>query len=236
MEDQVSPRRRGVALILYNIKDILTSVAGIVTVLASFGLGVGADRVAHSQSPTATQPPVTITVSALPASNTPTLTPSFSSTPSLSSPPPTSADPAKVTKLSAINPIQTKNVSNPIAGSVQVGTATYPNSIRFTCNGAYPGDVVYNVARFKFLNATIGVPNDARNAAGNTTVITFLKDSSAAQPLGSPLNVAVGQPQLVHLDLQGATQLDIHCVATNNATHSVAIMDIVLGDAEISPS
>ncbi|MGH3832556.1 MAG: hypothetical protein ACRDRS_19290 [Pseudonocardiaceae bacterium] len=82
-------------------------------------------------------------------------------------------------------------------------------------------------------SATIGVPNDATNGIGDTMAITFFKDGSTQ--LDSPLNVALGQPQMVHLDLQGASQLELQCLPTNNVSHNQVSMDIALGNATISP-
>jgi hypothetical protein len=79
----------------------------------------------------------------------------------------------------------------------------------------------------------IGVPTDATNAIGDTTAITFFKNGSAQ--LGSPLNVNLDHPQSVHLDLQGASQLEIRCLPTDNVSHNVVSMDIALGDATIGP-
>lgn len=131
------------------------------------------------------------------------------------------------TNLSAINPVTTSYVDNLSTGAEEIGTTTYQNSVRFTCyQTGFGGHVTYNVAGYKFLDATIGVPNDANNAVDNAMAITFFKDGSTQ--MDSPLNVALGQPQSVHLDLQGAAQLKIKCDPDSE-------MDIVFGDATIDP-
>lgn len=130
------------------------------------------------------------------------------------------------TNLSATNPVTTYNVHSLSTGVERIGTTSYQNSVRFSCYFGGSGHVTYNVAGYKFLDATIGVPNNATNAVDNTMAITFFKDGSTQ--MGSPLNVALGQPQPVHLDLQGAVQLKIKCDPDSE-------MDIVLGDATIGP-
>jgi hypothetical protein len=131
--------------------------------------------------------------------------------------------------LSSIQPLHTSGVSV-TTGSEQIGTTTYPYSARISCCSTYPPrNITYNVAGFEFLDATIGVPNDATNAAGNTMAVTFFKDGSTQ--LGTPVNIALGHPQQVHLDLQGAQQLVIQFSATTDATHQLANMDIVFGNA-----
>ena len=151
-------------------------------------------------------------------------------------PPSGMPNPSGTINLSDIKPVETSGYAGgPTTGPQQIGTNTYQYSVRFNC-GYGPGDIVYNVAGFNFLNAMIGVPNDAKNPPGNTMSITFLKDSSTAQPLGAPINVAIGQPESIHLDLQGATQLELHCMPINKITHQGAGMDFVLGGATIGPS
>ncbi len=136
------------------------------------------------------------------------------------------------TNLSSIKPVRINGVTVS-TGSEQIGTSSYPFSVRLACLGAFNPDVTYNVAGYAFLDAVIGVPNDATNAAGSTTALTFVKDGSIQ--LGSPINIALGQPQQVHLDLQGAQQLVIKCSPTVNTTHQVTNMDIALGNATIGP-
>jgi hypothetical protein len=197
-------KRRRIASALSDIKDIVTSLVGIVTVvvpaMATLGIGVVVGHV------TAIPPPGGV------------------------------PNPSGVTNLSDLKPVETSgNVDGPTTGPQQIGTSTYQYSVRFEC-GYGSGNIVYNVAGFNFLNAIIGVPNDAKSPTGNAMNITFLKDSSTAQQLGSPINVAIGQPQFIHLDLQGATQLELHCMPTNNATHQGATMDFALANATIGPS
>ncbi|WP_239309568.1 protein kinase [Frankia sp. Cj3] len=139
---------------------------------------------------------------------------------------------AGTTNLSSIKPVGTVAVVVS-TGPEQIGTTTYPFSVRLTCSGSYNPSVTYNVAGYAFLDAVIGVPNDATNAAGNTTALTFVKDGSTQ--LGSPINIALGQPQRVHLDLQSAQQLVVKCSPTVNATHQVTNMDIAMGNATIGP-
>ncbi|HEX3782714.1 MAG TPA: hypothetical protein VHX38_23860 [Pseudonocardiaceae bacterium] len=216
---------------LSDLKDIVTSIAGIITVivslLATLGVGFAVGHTVAPPSGSASTPPltvfhtVTVTVPATNAVN-----------------PPTSSSAPGTTNLSALQPVETKGpVGSLTTGSEQIGTQPYPNSVRFICNSSGStgsGDVVYDVAGFKFLDTTIGIPSDSSTAAGNTMNITFLKD--ATTQLGSPINVVLGQPQPVRLDLQGATQLEIQCSGTSNITHNAAQMDVALGSATLGSS
>jgi hypothetical protein len=206
---------------LGNIKDILTSVYGIIVVVASilatFGVGAVVGHVtASSPVPAiAVIKPVTTTGTGdVNASPQPSIGPSA----------------AGIAYLSAITPIANNTTgSGLMAGPVQVGTTTYERSVQFTC---YSGlsDLVYNVAGFNFLNATVGVPNNAAGAAGNSATIVFLKNGSTTQ-LGAPITDTLGQQQRVHLNLQGAEQLEIQC-----STSSSGEMNVALGNATFGPS
>lgn len=225
--------KHGLPATLSSIKKILTSVCGVstvVSVVATLGIGAAAG---HATAPASATPTATITAIRMVTAAT--------ATKGLGSTQPTSIggaqQPGGPTNLSAIKPLQTANIENFTTGSAQIGTTTYPNSVRFTC-GLYGStgaisDVVYDVAGFKFLNAMIGVPTDATDGIGDTMAVTFFKNGSTQ--LDSPLNINLDHPQSVHLDLQGASQLEIQCIPTDNVSHNVVLMDIALGDATIGP-
>jgi hypothetical protein len=142
-----------------------------------------------------------------------------------------------ITNLSALTPVQNDYAGNFSTGPEQIGATIYSDSVRFTCEpGEGTGsDLIYNVAGYKFLNGTLGVPSDATNAAGNTATITFFKDGSTAQ-LGRAITISLDHPQPLRLDLQGSSQLEIACIATNATSHSSVNMDVALGNATIGPS
>jgi hypothetical protein len=159
-----------------------------------------------------------------------------SSTPSASVPPGGSLapPPASGTSLFTQQPVQTTDASV-VNGAVAIGTTAYPNSIRYTCStGVYsPSTVVYDVAGYTFLNATLGVPSNATNAAGNTMSVTFFKDGSTDQ-LGKTLTISLDNPVALHLNLAGASQLSIDCAATQNAGETPAAMDLAFGNAVLA--
>jgi hypothetical protein len=131
--------------------------------------------------------------------------------------------------------VQASNISGPNPGPQQIGATIYQNSVGFTCYSGGPSYMVYNVAGYKFLNALIGIPSGASNAAGNSMSITFFKDGSSTQ-LGSPVTVSLDHPQSVHLNLDGSSQLEISCAAISQTSHSPVSMDGALGNATIGPS
>lgn len=143
-----------------------------------------------------------------------------------------------ITNLSALTPVRNDGASSFSTGPEQIGATIYADSVRFTCDGGPSGsgdDVIYNVAGYNYLNGTLGVPSDATNAAGNTATITFFKDGSTDQ-LGRAITISLDHPQPVHLNLQGSSQLEIACLASDATSHSSVDMDIALGNATIGPS
>jgi hypothetical protein len=144
---------------------------------------------------------------------------------------------APIADLSALTPLSQNNVSTPTTGPEQIGATTYQDSVRFTCDtySGNSGDVVYDVASYKFLTAMIGIPSNASNAAGNAMTITFYKDGSSTQ-LSTPVTVSLDHPQSVHLNLQDSSQLEISCNAINTTSQSSEYMDVALGNATIGPS
>jgi hypothetical protein len=144
---------------------------------------------------------------------------------------------APIADLSALTPVSENYVSNQSTGPQQIGATTYQDSVRFTCNtyGGNSGNVVYDVAGYKFLTAVIGIPSNASNAAGNAMTITFYKDGSSTQ-LSTPVTVSLDHPQSVHLNLQNSSQLEVSCNAINTTSQSSEYMDVALGKATIGPS
>lgn len=222
-------KKRGFIGFLSNFKEILASAAGIITAVASLTAGAAAGHyvtVAVSAPATVTVDHTTTVTAPAPANYTPSSSETSAST--------VAAAPG-TTYLSAIQPVQTlASLVNVTTGAEQIGTRNYPDSVRFDC--APDGSLVYDVAGDEFFDATIGVPDDATNAAGNTMSITFFKDSNSTEQLGQPNNIAVGAPKNVQINLQGATQLEIQCQATNDTTHNAASMDAALGNATLGAS
>ncbi len=142
---------------------------------------------------------------------------------------------AVVANLSALTPLNQTEISSVSDGPEQIGATTYQNSVGFTCDtSGNQANMVYDVANYKFLTTVIGIPSNAANAAGNTMTITFLKDGSTQ--IGDPITVSLDHPQSVHLDLQGASQLEMTCNAINVNSHQEVYMDAALGNATIGPS
>jgi hypothetical protein len=207
---------------LQTVPGIVTAVTGLIVVLA--GVGYGSARLSNSATP---RPTVTATAV--------TPTGPQSGAPAVSSTNDTSATQAPGSVfLDTLTPIQDHEDSGGGTASAapqQIGTTSYPNSVRFNCaSSSYedPSYLIYVVAGYTALRVTIGVPNDAVSAAGNSGTLKFLKDGGSTQ-LSPQVTTALDQPQSVTVPLAGASQLEISC--QSSAPFVPSGLDIVLGNA-----
>jgi len=208
------PPRRGWARLGELGPAWITAIAALIVALT--GAGFFAGRVTAGATNTVVAPVLPSKASSAPPTATQREQPSGA------------ASSGGITYLTQLTPLQTNDGFT--VEPVQMGTTTYQQSIRFTCQTAVTS-VVYNVTGFTFLDATVGVPNNATNAAGYTANISFFKNGSATQ-LSLPITDVVGKLQKVHLNLEGAVQLQITC--TTEADGSDTFMDVALGNPSLS--
>jgi hypothetical protein len=145
---------------------------------------------------------------------------------------------APVADLSRLTPVQKFNVSKVSSGPVRIGTTTYTDSVRFTCDsGGHDsgGDLDYVVTGYGSMSAVLGVPSDDRRAAGDVMTVSFFNNGTGSQT-SRPVLVSLGHPQVVHLRFSGSSQLEISCSAVNASTKSARYMELALGNATIGPS
>jgi hypothetical protein len=226
---------------LGTLPGLITAVAALITALGGAFLG-GTQLAGSAQARPTVFVTVTAHANATPASGAATGSRGQKPTPSASAPTPPASTPAAVsgTDLSSLTPVQSSVDGFTTDSPQQIGTTTYSNAIRFSCsstgNSAFGfNTIVYDVAGYKTLNATFGIPDNASNAAGNSATIKFYKDGGSTE-LGQPLNVALNSPQQVNLNLQGSAQLEIYCVAANDDSDNGDDIDVAIGNATISPS
>jgi hypothetical protein len=145
---------------------------------------------------------------------------------------------ARIADLSGFTPVQEFNVSKIVTGPVRIGTTTYTDSVRFTCDSGghdSAGDLDYVVTGYGSLSAVLGVPSDDAGAAGDTMTVSFFNNGTGMQT-SAPVTVSPGHPQPVHLRFSGSSQLEISCSAVRSATRSARYMELALGNATIGPS
>jgi hypothetical protein len=143
-----------------------------------------------------------------------------------------------VANLSELTPVQEFNVSKVSSGPVRIGTTTYTDSVRFTCDSGghdSSGDLDYVVTGYGSMSAILGVPSDDTNAAGDAMTVSFFNNGAGPQT-SDPVVVSLGHPQQIHLRFSGSSQLEISCSAVHATTQSARYMELALGNATIGPS
>jgi hypothetical protein len=224
----------GVIEWLQTVPGIVTAVAGL---LAAVGALYGGAQLSSSNG--TPRPAVTVTVPV--PGDTVTVSAAAATVAAGSSPhappvPTTSGTvlPPGAAYLSALRPLQDNEPQfseGATEAPQQIGTTTYTDSVRFTCGDQ--GDtssLVYDVAGYSALRFTLGVPDNATDAAGNSAAVQFLKDGGPTQ-LIPQVTTALGQPQTVTVPLAGTVQLEISCTASSSSGGGI---DIVLGNATLS--
>ena len=224
---------------LGRIAAAMTSVAGIATAIATImtsvtaALGVAIHRQdtqlqrAHQQvSQQANQIRVLQSSQAVqrPATPGPSATPS---------PVPSSGLSGAAHYLSNLTP----TVDNQVLqnGQQVIAAVPYPNSIAFTCEGGnngQPGEA-YDVAGNTVFTAEVGLADNTENVTGVIATVVF--SNEAGQELGKPVQVSLGHPKKVTLNISDLTQLGMTCTGRNAQTGQTAYsFDVAVGDAGIS--
>jgi hypothetical protein len=120
-------------------------------------------------------------------------------------------------------------------GQQVIGAVPYPNSIAFGCNGSSGGrpDTAYDVAGSTVFTAEIGIADNTDNVTGVIATVTF--SNEAGQQLGKPVQVSLGHPAKVNLNIAGLTQLGMTCNGRDARTsEAVYSFNVALGDAGVS--
>ena len=225
--------------LLTSLVIVLVLALGTIAALVLRGSPTQSTAGGHTSTPSTS--PTTPSAPASSPATSPSASPAGSPTGSEVSPTPNSiaadggGSGSPVANLASLSELNSNDVSNLSNGPEQIGATTYQDSVGFTCyTSGNQANFVYDVAGYKFLTTVLGVPSDSTNATGNAMTITFFKDGSTQ--LGQPITISLDHPQSVHLNLQGASQLEIACNATNVTSHQEVDMDAALGNATIGPS
>jgi hypothetical protein len=152
------------------------------------------------------------------------------SSPSPSSPAPAISEPTEGSQRSYLADLDWIDRAgiNPKAGSIRIGTTTYPQSVVMTCGrGAF---VVYEAFAASRFQATIGIPNGTFDANDRVAEVTLYVDD---QRITKTQDVIFGKPMPVSVKLQNASSLKISCTQRYKADNSIpnGYLDLGLGDA-----
>ncbi len=228
---------------LSRIATAMTSVAGIATAIATImasvtavlGVAVHSQatqlQLAHQQ---VSQQAHQIQVLQSSRATQPAAQPAATPQPSVTSSPGTGAGLNGVAHyFSNLTPtVDNQSVQN---GQQVIAAVPYPNSIAFTCDGSYNGQPAeaYDVAGSTVFTAEVGLADNTDNVTSVIATVVF--SNEAGQELGKPVQVSLGHPKKVTLNINGLTQLGITCNGRNAQTgQPVYNFDVALGDAGIS--
>ena len=225
--------------LLGRVAAAMTSLAGITTAIATIMMSVtaGLGVVVHRQATQLHQVHQQVSQQAHQIQNLESsrpAAPEVTATPVVVSSPPPSPDLGGVAHyLSNLSPtVDNESVQG---GQQVIAAVPYPNSIAFGCNGSYGGrpDEAYDIAGSTVFTAMIGIADDTSDVTGVIATVVF--SNEAGQQLGKPVQVSLGHPRKVRLNISGVTQLGMTCSGRDAQTSRVVYsFDVALGDAGVS--
>ena len=153
--------------------------------------------------------------------------------------PPATASPTPTTSA-AIGSVahyfskMTPTVNNGLVetGQQVIAARPYVNSISFGCDGGYGDqpDEAYNVAGNSILSTEVGIADNSEEATNVIATVTFSNESG--QQIGKPIEVSLGHPVKLSLNIGGVTQLGMTCNGRDRRTSQVANgFNVTLGNA-----
>ena len=219
----------------------ITSFAGIVTAVATIMTSVSAvlGVLFHHQAAQLQQARATVSqqarqIQALKGSDAPqTPAAAASSTPVAASRPNPGSLISIAHYLSDLTP--TVDNSGPNTGQQVIAAQPYAKSVSFYCDGGSGSepDLAYDVAGSTTFTAVAGIPDNMQNATDVVATITFSNESG--QQVGKPIQVLLGHPVTVKLNISGVTQLGFTCNGRDARTSQAASsFEVTLGNGGIS--
>jgi hypothetical protein len=121
------------------------------------------------------------------------------------------------------------------SGQQVIAAQSYPKSILFPCNGGSGDQPIeaYDVAGRSTLVAEAGIPDNMQGATDVIATVTFSNESG--QQIGIPVQVSLGHPVKVKLNIGGVTQLGMTCTGRDTSTNqSVSDFQVALGNSGVS--
>lgn len=216
----------------------LTSLAGITTAIATIATSVSAllgvwvhhqDQQLQQAHAQVSHQAVQIAQLRQKATSPATQTPSPAPTPSSTSGAFVSGQGGY---LSSLTP--TVDYDGHTNGTQVMSAKPYPNSVLFSCDGGSgQPDIAYNVAGTTAFTAEIGIPDDMSNATDVVATLTFSNESG--QQVGKPVQVSLGHPVSLSLNIKGITQLGVTCNGLDQENNQPTTgFEVALGSAAVS--
>ena len=115
------------------------------------------------------------------------------------------------------------------AKAVSLSATRYPRGISFYCDTATNTHLQWNVAGNSRFNATAGIDDNTRNAYGKVVEFLFY-DQDGRRLSAKPVEVSVGHPAKVTLDLTDVVSLRMTCSSRDAKTDDQNNTYAVFGD------
>ena len=115
------------------------------------------------------------------------------------------------------------------AKAVTFSAARYPRGIMFYCESATSSALQWNVAGTTRFQATAGIDDNTPNAYGKIVEFLFY-DQDGRKLVAKPIEVSVGHPKKVALDLTGVVSLRMTCAARDGKTNEQRNTYVAFGD------
>ncbi|MBM0259259.1 hypothetical protein [Micromonospora sp. 4G55] len=206
---------------------VACGVVGAAVSLSGAGDSGGGEDATNNDSLTPTTASTTPSVAL--TDPTPTGTADPTNTPGPTGSPSTPVDDAPtVVYLGALEPAE----GDRFPKAAMLSGQPYTNSAEIACWYPTSDPVEWNVAGYQKLTATLGVDDNAEQPSGRTAQFFF--HDQAGRTLRAPVEVAVGQPKSVSIDLKGVVRLRVNCAGRDTRSNRTQRLYAVMGDAQIS--
>lgn len=118
-------------------------------------------------------------------------------------------------------------------GQQVIGAKSYPNTVLWGCGDTTTPNEAYDVAGSSVFTTEAGIPDNMSGATDVIATVTFTNESG--QQIGQPVQVSLGHPASVHLNIKGVTQLGMSCTGRDRQTNQNAdSFSVALGNAGVS--
>ena len=228
-------KERGSAGFSSKVSSWMTSFAGIVTAIATLMTSASAilGVLFHHQAAQLQQARATVSQQARQIQVLRGSAPAASATPVADSTP----NPASLISIAHYLSDLTATVDNSglNTGQQVIDAQPYAKSVAFYCGGGSGSepDLAYDVAGSTAFTAVAGIPDNMQNATDVVATITFSNESG--QQVGKPIQVSLGHPVRVKLNIGGVTQLGFTCNGRDARTSQAASsFEVTLGNAGVS--
>lgn len=133
--------------------------------------------------------------------------------------------PGSTTFLDEVTPVDGSDNSGP----VRFASQQYPRSVSMSCYAAKDDYLQWDVAGSSTFSTTVGIADDAQDAFGAVAQFAFYDQDNRAL-LPHPVDVSVGHPAPIHLNLANVVNLRVTCAGRDSTTSDQRGVTASLGD------